>query len=163
MDVNQKIHLLAFELIPVINDLDDETKEIVLEHIQHCSECRHFYKNVIRADESLPKATPSNEMEIRPLKKLVQFNRGLKLFLIFIRAVILFYILYSGLHFYDWETSSIAAMEYIQGVLYLFYLPASLFLIIFTITFFNKKWIWASVIFDLMIVLFFDHFLAFFN
>lgn len=162
MDVNQKIHLLTRELIPVINDLEDETVKVVLEHIHNCTKCQHLYSKVMEVEKNYPKAPISNEMEIKPLKKLVQFHQGLKLLFFSIRAVIIFYIIYSGLSFYDLETSSQAAIDYIQGVTFLFYFPASLFLIIFTIVFFNKKWIWISIILDLFIIFFVDRLIALF-
>ncbi|MEH6944241.1 hypothetical protein [Bacillus sp. JJ722] len=153
MDDNQKIHILTRELIHVINNLEDDTKKVVIEHIHYCTECQQLYSKLMEVEKNYPQVTISNENENKPLKKSksVQFNRGLKLLLIFIRAVILFYIIFSGLSFYDWEISSQAAIDYIQGVTFLFYFPAAIFLIIFTITFFNKKWIWTSLIFDLII------------
>ncbi|WP_232700001.1 hypothetical protein [Brevibacillus daliensis] len=162
MDAAQKIHLLSRELIPVINDLDENAVKVVLEHIHHCTECQHLYLNVMEMEENYPQAPIANEVDIKPLKKLVQFNRGLKLLLIAIRAVILLYIIYSGIQFYDWGTSAQAAISYIQSVTFLFYFPASLFLTIFTLVFFNKKWIWLSIIFDLTIILFIDRIITFF-
>ncbi|MFD2925270.1 hypothetical protein [Halobacillus naozhouensis] len=162
MDDNQKVHLLTQELIPVIDDIDDDAKQVVLNHIHHCSECQQLYSNVVNLEESYPKPPVSDEVEIKPLKKLVQFNRGLKLLLVSIRAVILFYIIYSGLNFYDWESSAQAATGYIQGITFLFYFPASLFLIIFTLIFFSKKWLWISIIIDTIIILFIDRLIALF-
>src|SRR5690625_2154490 len=154
MDDNHKVHLLTKELIPVIDDLDGEAKQVVLNHLHDCSECQQLYTNAVELEESYPKSAASDEVEIKPLKKLVQFNRGLKSLLIFIRAMILFYIIYSGWRFYDWESSAQAAIDYIQGLTFLFYFPAALFLIIFTLIFFNKMWLWVSVIIDTMIILF---------
>ena len=162
MDEKQRIHLLAQELIPVIEDLEGEAKQVVLEHIHHCPDCEQLYSNVEQVEESYLKAKNANDIEIKPLKRLVQFNRGLKLMLIFVRAVILFYIIYSGFNFYDWESSAQAAISYIQEVTFLFYFPASLFLIIFTLTFFSKKWLWISVIIDTIIILFIDHLISLF-
>ncbi|UOQ95197.1 hypothetical protein MUO14_09855 [Halobacillus shinanisalinarum] len=113
-------------------------------------------------EENYPKSTVSDEVEIKLLIKLVHFNRRLKLLLIFIRAAILFYIIYSGLSFYDWESFAQAATGYIQGVTFAFYFSASLFLINFTLTFFNKKWLWISVIIDATIILFIDRLVTLF-
>ncbi|MGM9986217.1 MAG: hypothetical protein ACI35O_03210 [Bacillaceae bacterium] len=162
MDATEKIHLLSRELVLVINDIDEDARKVVLEHIRHCTECQHLYLNVKEMEENYPQATIVNEIEIKPLKKLVQFNRSLKLLLIVIRAVILLSIIYSGIQFYDWETSAQSAINYIQNVTFFFYFPASIFLTIFTLVFFNKKWIWLSIIFDLIIILFIDSIITFF-
>lgn len=156
MNETEKIHILSLELIPVVDDLDESAVKVILEHITHCKECHRLYSSVMEMEEHYPKEPIPNVVEIKPLKKLVQFNRGLKLLMLGIRAVILIYILYSGFSFYDWGTSAEEAIDYIQNITFFFYFPASLFLTIFTLVFFNKRWIWFSIIFDLFIILFLD-------
>lgn len=153
MDAFKKVHLLSQELIPVIDDLDMEPKQIVLDHIKDCEECKRLYSNVIKFDDNFPEVEVSDDVEIKPLKKLVQFNTGLKLLLIAIRAIILFYILYSGFSYYDMESSPEMIITVVQSTIFLFYLPAAVFLLVFTIMFFNKKWLWISLIADVIIIL----------
>lgn len=162
MDANTKIHLLSQELIPVINDLDEEPKQIVLDHINGCKDCQHLYANVVDYDENIPKPGYENEVELKPLKKLTQFNTGLKLLLIIVRVIILFYLFYSSFKFYNVESSATIILDTFQGGLFLFYLPAAIFLLVFTITFFNKKWLWISLAADLIIILFADNILQLF-
>lgn len=151
MNEFKKIHLLAHELIPVINDLNEEPKQIILDHIKNCDDCKRLYNNALEFDGSIPVLNYSNDVELKPLKKLVQFNTGLKLLMIAVRAVILFYILYSS---YIFSSVDSIDFSYIQSALFLFYTPAVIFLLIFTFTFFNKKWFWISLLTDLFIVLF---------
>lgn len=153
MDDKMKIHLLSLELIPVINDLDPETKQIVLDHIEGCSDCKRLYANAIDFDERFPEAEIHHDVEIKPLKKLVQFNTGLKLLLVIVRAIILFYIIYPKIKYFISE-SSMMAISLIQSGIFIFYVPAVVFLLVFTVTFFNKKWSAVSLIFDILIVLF---------
>ncbi|QKY71020.1 hypothetical protein [Lentibacillus sp. CBA3610] len=156
MDAYKKIHLLSQELIPVINDLDHEPEQIILDHIKDCEDCRKLYANTVNFDENIPEPDYANDVEVKPLKKLVQFNTGLKLLLIALRAIILFYIFYSSFSYYDVESAAMILASF-QGAIFLFYMPAAVFLLVFTITFFNKKWVWTSFITDLMIIIFLDN------
>lgn len=151
MNNDKKIHLLAQELIPVINDLDDEPKQIILDHIKDCVDCKGLYNNTLKFDESIPSLDYSNDVELKPLKKLVQFNTGLKLLLIAIRALILFYILYSS---FSYSSMDSVDFSFVQPALILFYTPAAIFLLIFTFTFFNRKWLWVSLLTDLFVIMF---------
>ncbi|GAB3068537.1 hypothetical protein [Virgibacillus ainsalahensis] len=162
MEVFNKIHLLSQELIPVINDLDTEPKQIVLDHMKDCEECKSLYSHVVDFDDNFPELEISDEPEIKPLKKLAQFNTGLKLLLISVRAIILFYIFYSSFSYYDLASSPEMIRASVQSTMFLFYLPAAVFLIVFTITFFNKKWVWISLAADLIVVLFLSNILQVF-
>ncbi|WP_040979378.1 hypothetical protein [Oceanobacillus jeddahense] len=161
MDDNEKIHLLSQELIPVINDLDEEPKQIVLEHIEACDECENLYAEMMDVDKEIPEHAYDKEVEIKPLKKLVQFNKGLKLLLIAVRAIILFYVTYSSFQFYDLESPGVVLQNF-QGGILLFYFPAAVFLLVFTFTFFNKKWLWISLTADAIIIFLFGNMLQFF-
>lgn len=156
MDAYKKIHFLSQELIPIINDLDDEPRKIVSEHITDCEECRKLYNSTVNFDESVPKQDYAEDVEIKPLKKLVQFNTGLKLLLIVVRLLVLFYIFYTSFRYYDVESVTMM-LEYFRSGIFLFYTPAAIFLLVFTITFFNKKWVRVSLVTDLVIILFLDN------
>lgn len=158
MNDDEKIHLLSQELIPIIDDLDEKPKQIVLEHIEECDECKRLYSEMVDMDKEIPELTYDEKVEIKPLKKLVQFNTGLKLLLIAVRVIILFYISYSSFRFYDLESldQMIAAF---QGGILLFYFPAAVFLLVFTFTFFNKKWLWISLTADVIIIFLFGNIL----
>lgn len=160
MEDSQKIHILSRELISVFDELEQETKEVVLEHIQDCNECRQLFNEF--AEGNYPMLELREEVEIKPLKKLVQFNHGLKWLFISIRALILFYILYSSFHFYNWELSADAAIEYIKSATFMFYFPAAIFLSVFTMTFFTKRWVVLSILFDLGIIFFLDTLISIF-
>ena len=160
MNKQDKIHILSQELIPVMDDLDEEARNIVLEHMQHCKKCQTFYSSIAEIDEYAPQTPFPDEVEMKPLKKLVQFNQGLKLVLLMIRIIILAFIFYSAVQFYDWTLAAQAAVDYIQAVTFFFYFPAALFLTIFSFIFLNKKWFVLSFIFDISIVLLFDHLIA---
>ena len=161
MDSFKKIHLLSLELIPIINDLDDEPRQVVLEHITYCEDCKKLYASTENFNSSMPKQEYAENVEVKPLKKLVQFNNGLKLLLITVRALILFYIVYSSLKYYDVESVT-SMLGYFRSGIFLFYIPAAIFLLVFTFTFFNKKWIWISLVIDLVIILFLEKVLQFF-
>lgn len=150
MNKDRKIHLLAQELIPVMNDLDDEPKQILLDHIQSCDECQNLYQHASAFDDSIPTLEYADYVELKPLKKLVQYNTGLKLVLVAVRAVILFYLIYASFNMYE-DTS--IDISFLQAGLFLFYIPAAIFLLIFTFTFFNKKWLFLSLFADLFIIL----------
>lgn len=156
MDDTKKIHLLCQELIPVIDELDDEPKQIILEHITNCEDCRKLYDSTVDFDKNMPKQDYSEDVEIKPLKKLVQFNTGLKLLLITVRALILFYIFNSSYKYYGVDSVT-PMLEYFRSGIFLFYVPATIFLLVFTLTFFNKKWIWITLVIDLLIIIFLDN------
>lgn len=163
VDKDQIIHLLSQELIVIIDELEPKAKDIVLNHMKGCVDCQQLYESIIDSDKSFPdpEFNESDKIEIKPLKKLAQFNLGLKLFLIVVRMIILFYIIYTGFKFHDTELAWIT-FDYINSGILLFYIPASVFLLVFTITFFNKKWIWISVTIDLSIIFFLSHILEWF-
>ena len=155
-----KIHILSQELIPVIDDLDEEARNIVLEHMQHCKKCQNFYSGIAEIDEDAPQTPFPDEVKMKPLKKLVHFNQGLKLVLFMIRIVLLAFIFYSSVQFYDWTVAAQAAVEYIQAITFFFYFPAALFLTIFSFIFLNKKSFVLSFIFDISVILLFEHLIA---
>ncbi|MCA0971418.1 hypothetical protein LCM20_12505 [Halobacillus litoralis] len=154
MKNEENVHVLVKELIPILDDVDARAKEIVIEHIEQCEECHHIYEELRAFDEHMPKLSLQEEQEMKPLKKLVQFNRGLKLLVVGLRALILFYVLYTSVGAYDWGSSVGAAVSYAEGVTFMFYLPAAVFLNIFSLVFFSRRWVWSSVVFDLIVVLF---------
>lgn len=154
--MDKKIHFLSRELIPIINDLDDEPKQIILEHITDCDYCKKLYESTENFNNNMPKQDYSENVDLKPLKKLVQFNNGLKLLLITVRALILFYIFYSSFQFFG--TNSVSSLlEYFKSGIFIFYTPAAIFLLVFTFTFLNKKWVWLSLVSDLVIILFLDN------
>ncbi|MBD8034077.1 MULTISPECIES: hypothetical protein [Solibacillus] len=161
MDSFKKIHLLSLELIPIINDLDDGPRQVVLEHITDCKDCKNLYDSTEHFNSSMPKQDYSENVELKPLKKLVQFNNGLKLLLITVRALILFYIVYSSFKYYGAESVT-SLLEYFRSGIFLFYIPAAIFLLVFTFTFFNKNWVWISLVIDLVIILFLEKVLQLF-
>ena len=160
MNKQDKIHILSQELIPMLADLDEEARNVVLEHIQHCKKCKNLYLSIVEIDENAPQIQLPDEVEMKPFKKLVQFNQGLKLVLFMSRIVLLAFIFYSAVQFYDWTIAAQAAIDYIQAVTFFFYFPAALFLTIFSFIFLNKKWFVLSLIFDISIILLFDHLIA---
>lgn len=161
MKDSQKIHILSRELILIFEELEQETQEVILEHIQDCQECRQLYDEYVN-EERHPVQKREEEVGIKPLKKLVQFQRGIKWLFITIRAILLFYIIYTAFQLYDWELSADAAIGYIKSVTFLFYFPAAIFLTVFAIMFFNKRWIVLSLLFDLGIVFFLDTLISLF-
>lgn len=158
MNEQRKIHFLTQELIPILNEVDGESKKIALEHIQACEECKRIYERAVEFDENMPTLHHSEEVELKPLKRLAQFNTGLKMLLIAIRAVILSYILFVSFKLYQMNTTD---LSYIQSAIALFYIPAAIFLLVFTFTFFNRKWFLASLFSDLFIILFLSKILEF--
>lgn len=159
MNDDKTIHLLVRELIPVINDLDDEPKQIILDHIKNCDDCMRIYTNTLEFEESMPALEYPDNVELRPLKKLVQFNTGLKLLLIAIRVMILIFILYSSFGF---SSMNLQNLSFMQSALFLFYTPAAIFLLVFTFTFFDKKWLWTSLLADLFVIIFLNKILQLF-
>lgn len=153
----KKVHYLAQELIPIVEDLEPEAKKIVMEHIERCESCQKYYSNSYSLDNELP--TKNHEqIEVKPLKKLVQFNKGIKLLLIMVRVIILLYVILSGVMYGKWDSIS-DAYPYIQTIIYIVYLPAAVFLLVFTFVFLNKKWLYSSLLTDIVIVFSLDFFL----
>lgn len=150
MNDDQKIHLLVQELIPIMAELDDEPKQILLGHIQSCEKCQELYRNASEFDDSMPTLEYRDHVELKPLKKLAQYNIGLKLGLVAIRGIILFYLLYASFNMYEGASVD---FDFLRGGLFLFYIPAAIFLLIFTFTFFNKKWLFLSLLADLLVIL----------
>lgn len=145
MNDKEKIHYLTEELIPFIDDVEKETKQIMLEHMKVCESCQQLYEETVEFDQSIPMREIEQPWEIKPLKKLVQFNTGLKAMLIIVRLLMLIFI--GFISFAD-----INNLHYHQTLLYFFYAPASLFLLVFTYTFFQRKWLWISIAFDVFII-----------
>lgn len=130
--------------------MNDEQKVIIFEHIRTCSDCHILYKSASEFDENMPTFNDPDPIELKPLKKLVQYNIGLNLGLVAIRAIILFYVLYTNFMF-----SGAGPVDYpfLQFEILFFYTPSALFLLIFTFTFFNNKWLYYSLCVDLFVIL----------
>src|SRR5690625_7051120 len=85
---------------------------------------------------------PEKEAElvaIKPLKKLFQFNKGIKWLLIMIRVGILSYAVFSAIAYLGYGMRTDIYLD-IQATIYFLYLPSSLFLLVFTFVFLHKKW-----------------------
>lgn len=147
MNEQEKIHLLTAELIPLIDDVEAETKEVMEAHIKECQSCQIIYKQMNEWEEAIPTQQTRNETEIKPFKKLAQFNRGLKVSLIAIRVVILVFLI--GLDILIMEPNNFL---YLRGITIMFYAPASIFLLVFTYVFLQRRWFSLSLIADSMII-----------
>ena len=150
MDETNKIHLLSRELIPIINDVEPKSKEVVMDHIATCGLCQELYASAYELDHAFP-VKEAEPVDVKPLKKLVQFNKGIKWLLIMIRVAILSYAIFTGIAYSDFVIS-IDVYIHIQSIIYLLYLPSSLFLLVFTFVFLNKKWLIYSIVIDIIIV-----------
>lgn len=151
MENKNDIHYLVQELIPIKDDISPQAQQIIQEHIQGCDSCRELYKASAELEMKLPsRPTSDTEVEVKPLKKLAQFNWGIRALLIAVRVIILGYILFSGFSF-GVETGG-HSFVFIQGSIYMFYLPAALFSLIFTFIFLPKKWLYSSLIVDLIVI-----------
>ncbi len=156
MKEEEKIHLLVRELIFIEEELDNEVKEIIHNHINTCDECSHLYSD-IKTTEIPTIDSNSSETNIKPLKSLRKLNIGLLVFLVMVRIGILYYIFYAN--------SSGANPSIIENVLQasinLFYLPSVIFLLLFTFIFFKTKIFMVSLMFDLIIIIFGSHLLSY--
>jgi len=150
MDETNKVHLLSRELIPIINDIEPETKELVMNHIATCELCQELYANAYELDQLFPEKE-TEPVAIKPLKKLVQFNKGIKWLLIMIRVGILSYAVFSAIAYLGYGMRTDIYLD-IQATIYFLYLPSSLFLLVFTFVFLNKKWLIYSVVVDVIII-----------
>ncbi|SEN93311.1 hypothetical protein SAMN04488134_102318 [Amphibacillus marinus] len=164
MNDQQKIHILSQELVGMIDELDHDAKQIVLDHISGCHECQQLYHQRL-TNVGNPSGTIIVEpKQPEPFKKIIQFNRNLKLVMFLVRTFIVVCILYTSFYFYNWDLAGLAAIEYIKNTVFLIYFPAIIFLTIFTMTFFNKKWFMLFILLDFIIIFFLDTFmLIFFN
>ncbi|MCP3033138.1 hypothetical protein LF817_17575 [Halobacillus sp. A1] len=152
-EYEMKIHKLCQELIPVFDELDEETKGIIHEHVQYCPVCDNMLDKRSFLNESIENAevNEGKDFEIKPLKKLIHINRGIRLLMILVRVLVLFVISFNTLRFNDsWDA---LALQTFQSGAFLFYLPASIFLLVFTWMFLNKKWLIYSLVVDLVILL----------
>ncbi|AKG03404.1 hypothetical protein AAV35_000470 [Salimicrobium jeotgali] len=149
----RKIHKLCQELIPVFDELDAETQEIINEHVQYCSICDNMLDKWDFLNESVgsTEINVGNDFEIKPLKKLIHINRGLRLLVILVRVLVLFVISFNTLRFH--ESGDALALQTFQSATFLFYLPAAIFLLVFTWMFLNKKWFLYSLVVDLVILM----------
>ncbi|MDY0405291.1 hypothetical protein P5G51_007655 [Virgibacillus sp. 179-BFC.A HS] len=75
---------------------------------------------------------------------------GIRMLLIAVRVGILAYIIFSGISFGRAFPDS--TLTYIQGSLYIFYVPAAVFLLTFTFVFLSKKWLYCTLAMDILLV-----------
>ncbi|WP_113929462.1 hypothetical protein [Bacillus sp. P14.5] len=152
MNDQEKIHHLCKELIPLMDDVDHFTKDILMDHIQECRTCQQSYAKINEFSENFSSPKVQEEVEIPPLKKLAQFNTGLKILLIGIRVVILFYLIFSSLKFSDGMSLSETTIQHLEAGIFLFYFPTAIFLTVFSFIFFNKKWSFFSLCLDILVI-----------
>ena len=70
MNKQDKIHILSQELIPVMDDLDEEARNIVLEHMQHCKKCQNFYWEIAEIDENALQTPFPDEVEDEAVEEI---------------------------------------------------------------------------------------------
>ncbi|WP_042475619.1 hypothetical protein [Bacillus ndiopicus] len=162
MHESNKIHILSQELIVMFDELEDEAQKIVHEHMKECRECQKLYDNLQMKAIVYNDFHDSDKLEIKPLKKIIHFHQGLKIMFFAVRLALISFILFTSFHFYNWELSSKAALEFIKGAVFFFYFPSIIFLTVFAFAFFNKKWVWLLILFDFIIIFFLDVIIAIF-
>ncbi|MCA1012818.1 zf-HC2 domain-containing protein [Halobacillus halophilus] len=150
-EYERKIHKLSQELIPVFDELDAETKEIIQEHARHCSECDRMLNTGDFMDTETEKTEDGerDDAPIQPLRQLVHINRGIRVMVFLIRILVLGVISYNSLRFQEFGD----VVRTFQAGTFLIYLPTAIFLIAFTWTFLNKKWVFYSIVADVIILL----------
>jgi len=116
--------------------------------------CQELYENAYELDQLFPEKE-TELVAIKPLKKLIQFNKGIKWLLIMIRVGILSYAVFSAIAYSGYEMRTDIYPD-IQATIYFLYLPSSLFLLVFTFVFLDKKWLIYSVVVDVIIIFGFD-------
>jgi hypothetical protein len=157
MDEQQKIHILCNELIPMYNELEQKTQQLILEHTKQCKECEEaiLRANVLfNEDESSLKVNSENT-EVTPYKSLVLFKKMITVFFILARVIVL------GLLAFNWISNYSPEQKSLLGAhLILFYLPMVVIINTINFLYFRNKWFWIMLVTDVIILFFFDNIFA---
>ncbi|CAM3998005.1 hypothetical protein [Mesobacillus zeae] len=148
MNNDERIHLLAKELIPLYDDLAADTRLVVEEHARTCKICNEELRrfNATFAPLAAKEEVEPNA-EIKPFKKLQAF-KALMVGLLFLARFLLIGLLVAAF--------DPAAPRLLGGNIIMFYFPlaaASLSILYF---FYRKLWFWVLVLFDVFILFFLD-------
>lgn len=152
-DYEKKIHKLSQELIPVFDELDTETKEIINEHAEQCSVCDNVLDKRETLDVEMGNVEDDGDVDtpIQPLRKLVHINRGIRTMLFLIRVLVLSVVALNTLRSHNFS-EGLAIQTFQFGTLF-FYLPTAIFLLFFTWIFLEKRWTVYSLMADIVILL----------
>jgi|GEM_PF-4148257 len=163
MTEHEKIHILVQELIPVFDDLESDAKRIVQEHMKTCQACRRLSEQAEDWANDQASLQTEDTAEVKPLRRLIAMNKSIKLFLIAVRAFIFIYVVGRSLLLIYRGEDLLKGMEMIKSGLFIFYMPASIFLLAFTSVFLNSRWLKVSFFADVMILFVFGYLLNLFS
>jgi hypothetical protein len=162
MNKESDIHLLVKELIPMYDDLDYPAQNIVSRHIQSCNLCKEMMDDNNAIYETM-KTNIEEDSQIRdtviPFKKLNKFRFWLVTLLISIRILLLLFITTSFL-INDYGTNE--DIVFLNGLLWMMYLPIIIFLLIFTLVFVSKKSFWIHLLIDVLVLIGFSYIFSLF-
>ncbi|BBW98463.1 hypothetical protein ACPVTF_02265 [Geobacillus icigianus] len=146
----EKIHVLTKELLVIYNELDEEAKSIVDEHITSCPDCKGlfetYHSTFVFNNQRFCLEQAEQSTEIKPFKKLIQFKTIMYVLLIGIRFLLLSLILNKS---FDPTRPAL-----LRGSLIVYYFPFVGLSNIVTFVFYRKSWFWIMLLFDILILLF---------
>jgi hypothetical protein len=147
----EKIHVLTKELLVIYNDLDEEAKSVVDEHITSCPDCKKlfetYHSTFVSNEQRFCLEQSEQSTEIKPFKKLIQFKTMMYVLLIVIRFLLLSLILNKG---FDPTRPAL-----LRGNLIFYYFPFVGLSNVVTFVFYRKAWFWIMLSFDILVLLFF--------
>ncbi|SET14674.1 hypothetical protein SAMN05216389_10641 [Oceanobacillus limi] len=157
MGNSEKLHTLAYELLPLYQDLDANVKKVINEHVEECDVCKGHLDNVqetfgIHEEPIDEQVQYIEKVKPSPFKKLILFKRSLLVLMLMVRFLILGMIIYLA-------QSYLGNASLITSSVILFYFPFVCLTNAVHYLFFKSKLFWIIISFDILILLFFDNLL----
>lgn len=150
MNNEKKIHILVKELIPLYDELEEETQKIIQEHMQYCSECEEQIKGehlIFVPEEKEILESQDIQQVIQPFKELYYFKTMIFTLLFLARIIILALIV-------SVSTYSSLYPGKLGGYLVLYYFPFVAISNSITYLFYRRGWLWLLLTFDILVFLF---------
>ncbi|WP_170008479.1 zf-HC2 domain-containing protein [Bacillus fonticola] len=149
-------HILVRELIPFYDDVEEDAKKIIEEHVQSCRSCREYLQVSMDAfPHTLVPENRAQDEKAPPFKRLVQFKR----FLFFFQSALRLFIL--GLVYFNINTD-FNIRVHVDANMILFYFPYAALTNAIVFIFYRKLWFWIVLTFDIIVLLFFGDFVQLF-
>lgn len=160
----KEIHILCEELLPFYEELGNEAKEIIDQHVEQCSSCSEKSKEYHDLNLLLTKESNDHINTEETFRKFTKLHR-VKNFAIFaivlFKAVVLTLI---GKEFMVLATATEAPLGLLdEGVrisMLLYYMPLAFVALVLSIILIKKRFAITIFIFDILLFIYFDDLLV---
>jgi len=154
MKEKSKIHVLVNELILLYDDLEDDAKTIVDEHISKCEDCKRQKKLIYGTQFFEQEEDSFEDGKTLPIFKKLVYFKGIIISLFIVMRLILLFVIAR-----HWDLEEIGTLVNVD--LSLYYLPFVTLMNAVLFLFYRRLLFWLLLGFDILVLIYFQQFYVF--